>query len=109
VEWTAPNLITDRSATQQETNSTLEDLAFWTETAIGNTLGGQGTVSVAGVFSAPNASPFTMGGGTSQTGDTDAQFIARSLAANGAGSLFLRPDPRNSIVLPAPANYALVR
>jgi hypothetical protein len=50
-----------------------------------------------------------MGGGTSQTSDTNAQFVARSLAANGQGSLLLRPDPRNSITLPAAPTLGLVR
>ncbi len=109
VDWTAPDLIRTRVATIAETNTYLEDLAFWTETSSGNGLGGGGAVTVSGVFVAPNAYPFLLGGGSDNTARQNAQFVARALEVKGNSTVVMQPNPRNSITLPAPAVYLLVR
>ncbi len=96
-------------ATIAETNTYLEDLAFWTETSSGNGLGGGGAVSVSGVFVAPNANPFLLGGGSDNTARQNAQFVARALEVKGNSTVVMQPNPRNSITMPAPAVYLLVR
>lgn len=108
VDWTAPNLITTRSATNTETNTLLEDLAFWTETSAASGMGGGGLVSLAGVFVAPNA-PFSLGGGSDSASRQDAQFMARSLQVTGNATVRMTPDPRDSIKISAAPLTGLVR
>lgn len=106
VEWTAPNAVTDRPATASEWAGWLEDLTLWTETSVKSTIGGQGTVHLAGVFALPNAAPFELGGIGSQNIDADAQFWTRQLRLAGQALLEMAPNPDDSIPV---IDYVLVR
>ena len=106
MDWTAPNLVS--GVPVQADWGNLEDLAFWTETSASTSLGGGGALYVTGVFFMPNANPVSIGGNAGQTIGANAQFIARSFAENGGGTLMLRPLP-NDVVRPPQQAYVLVR
>lgn len=107
MDWSAPNLIAAGSA--QTDWDQLEDLALWTETSAGNSMGGSGTLTVSGVFFLPNADPFIIGGGSSQSNGANAQFVARRLELNGSGVLLMRPKPEDAVTIPLPPSFGLVR
>ena len=56
----------------------------------------------------PNAMPFAVGGGGSQT-LTNAQYIARAFSVTGGGTLSLTVDPRNAVTIPSITGFLLVR
>jgi hypothetical protein len=115
IEWTAPNVQKVLASTAAE-QRLLEDLALWTESSgldstptrykVG---GGAGSVTFGGVFFIPNANPFELGGQANADIPFDAQFITRRLAASGQGTITLTPDPRNSVTVPLPPSFGLVR
>jgi hypothetical protein len=105
VDWTAPNSVTDQPAGPAEW-AQLEDLTLWTEASDESSIGGQGTVHLAGVFALPNAKPFTLGGIGSQNIDADAQFWTRRLRLAGQALLEMAPNPDDSIPT---LDYILVR
>ena len=107
VDWTAPNVnnVTFPTAAQL---ANFEDLALWSETETNQGIGGNGAISLSGIFFAPNANPFAIGGGGSMD-VTDAQFITRKLRANGGGTLLMRPAFPNVIPIPALTGFTLVR
>jgi hypothetical protein len=113
MEWTAPNTV-GAGATSTDWGA-LEDLTLWTEssgTGSGipvNSIGGGGQMYVAGVFFLPNANPFVISGGSFQANGANAQFIVRRLSANGQGTLTMRPNPNDSIVIPPAPSSSLVR
>jgi hypothetical protein len=104
-DWTAPNL----SSTKPTNWDNLEDLALWTETSVGNNVSNGGNQVVSGVFFLPNANAFTISGAGSQTNAGNAQFIARRLVVANSGALYLRPSPGDTVTLPLPSTFALVR
>jgi hypothetical protein len=105
IVWTAPN-VTDAPTTDY---SQLEDLALWTETRLNNSLGGGGALSVSGVFFAPNAKPLSVSGGATSAQPANAQFLARQIFFTGGSKLSMRPNRSNSVSIPAPTQYSLVR
>jgi len=48
-------------------------------------------------------------GGSFQANGANAQFIVRRLQANGQGTLTMRPNPNDSIVIPPAPSSSLVR
>ncbi len=107
LEWTAPNTTTALStATDWEK---LEDLAFWTETSGGNSIGGSNaTMTLKGIFFTPNANAFDINaGGAGIT--ADAQFITRKLNVQGGGQMTMTADPNNSVPFKFFSSYDLVR
>lgn len=104
VVWTAPNRY---PLTFPPTSSVgLEDLAVWSEGDGVSELKSGGTLIGNGIFFAPNSdyewrSPAT---GTA----LDAQFYARTMFLF-QGTLRLRPNKHNTIVVPLAGNYTLIR
>lgn len=100
VDWSAPNGITDRQPEDWELASTVpfEDLALWTE-AGGNTSGltGGASTSLSGIYFLPNADSFNLAGNGSLPVYLSAQFIATSLKITGGATLYLVPNPQDSI------------
>ncbi|HET7690258.1 MAG TPA: hypothetical protein VFK41_07765 [Nocardioidaceae bacterium] len=115
IDWTAPNTRdADMSALSQADKQAawnqLEDLAFWSE-AYGSskfTMSGGAGLHLVGVFMTPNADPFTVTGGGSQT-LTNAQYVATKFEVNGGASLTMRVDPNNTVTLPKLTTFDLVR
>jgi Flp pilus assembly protein TadG len=107
IDWSAPNA-TSSPPTDLD-KAELEDLALWTETSSVSSIGGNGSMSVSGVFFAPNADPFKIAGKSSQTNGANAQFISRRLEVNGNGQLTLRPNPNDAVGIPQPIEFGLVR
>jgi hypothetical protein len=107
IDWSAPNATS--AAPTLPYKQQLEDLALWTETSAGNSIGGNGSMSVSGVFFAPNADPFKIAGGGSQTNPANAQFVSRTLQVSGNGTILLRPNPNDVVGIPLPTQYSLVR
>jgi len=113
LDWTAPNA-SDSPMYADDTTSApflanFEDLALWTETANNNSLSGGGSTAIQGIFFLPNANPFTISGGASQSIDRDAQFITRKLTMSGNGVLSMRPNPNNAISFSFVSGASLVR
>jgi hypothetical protein len=124
VDWTAPNSIdiTVDSAGDPTTGALAgwgdvngpEDLAFWSESAGNNSsttynMNGQGGLHTVGVYMVPNADSFSIGGGATQN-LVNAQYIATSIALNGAGTnITMRVDPNSAITLPELDPFTLVR
>ena len=112
LDWTAPNksatYISDKATRESAWRNDLEDLALWSESFGLYRMAGSGSLSVSGVFMAPNAMPFTVGGGGSQT-LTNAQYIARTFSVTGGGTLSLTVDPRNAVTIPSITGFLLVR
>ena len=112
LDWTAPNksatYIPDKATREAAWRNDLEDLALWSESYGLYRMAGSGAMSVSGVFMAPNAMPFTVGGGGSQM-LTNAQYIARTFSVTGGGTLSLTVDPRNAVTIPSITGFLLVR
>lgn len=106
-DWSAPNVnsVTAPTATQLQN---LEDLAFWTETASGNSMTGNGNLTLAGIFVSPNANAFVIGGNGDKFTE-DAQFLTRRLEVAGQGHLTMSPQPQNALQIPVLGGYTLVR
>jgi hypothetical protein len=107
IDWSAPNATS--SPPTETDKAELEDLALWTETSSVSSIGGGGSMSVSGVFFAPNAEPFKIAGKSSQTNGANAQFVARRLEVNGNGQLTMRPNPNDAVGIPQPVEFGLVR
>jgi hypothetical protein len=110
VEWTAPNAVPNGPASATDWDN-LEDLTLWTETSEGSSIGGQGTVRLAGVFALPNCygtngNGFTIGGTGSQQIQANAQFWTRKLRLAGNAVLEMAPNPNDSIPV---LDFGLVR
>ena len=103
-------MTTMSQADKQAAWDQLEDLAFWSEAYGSGTFamsGGSG-LHLVGVFMTPNADPFSVTGGGSQT-LTNAQYIATRFEVNGGASLTMRVDPNNTVTLPKLTTFDLVR
>jgi hypothetical protein len=107
IDWSAPNARNVAATPTDWLN--LEDLALWTETSATSGIGGGGAMTVTGAFFTPNCDPFKISGGGSQDNGANAQFITRRLEVNGNGKLIMRPDPVDSVTLPAAPIIGLVR
>jgi Flp pilus assembly protein TadG len=124
VDWTAPNqndVMTLSDGTIDPTKAPAwsdpngpEDLAYWSESYGGSSnptynMNGGGTLHIVGVYMVPNADPFTIGGGASQT-LTNAQYIATSIALNGTNtSISMVVDPNSAVPLGSLKSIGLVR
>lgn len=123
-DWTAPNSVdVTLDANSSPTAAAVaawtdpngpEDLAFWSESA-GNAasttyqMNGQSSLHAVGVYMAPNADPFGIGGGACQS-LTNAQYVASSLSLNGTGTcLDMRVDSYSAVQLPQTTLVGLVR
>lgn len=106
IEWSAPNAIdTPPLAADKDA---LEDLALWTEASSQSSVGGGVAVTLSGIFFAPNADPFQIGGGGA--GNTlNSQVITRRLLVSGGGTLTMQPNPADVVAIPGPTLYELVR
>lgn len=104
VSWTAPN----ETADPPDPAHPFEDLALWSETSEGSSIGGQGTNTTAGVFFLPN-SDVTFTGQATQVQPLNAQFIARRLDVSGQGVLTLMPNPKDAVTIPIPGAVSLIR
>lgn len=104
-DWTAPNLL----ATLPTDWSNLEDLALWTETSANNQINNSGNQQVSGVWFLPNANPFSTSGAGSATNAGNAQFITRRLVVTNSGAIYLKPSAPDTVTLPLPSTFALVR
>jgi hypothetical protein len=124
IDWSAPdtlNATTDASgnptpeavAAWSNPNGP-EDLAMWSESASNDSnttfsMGGSGQLRVRGVYMVPNAAPFIIGGGGTQI-LTNAQYVASSIALNGAGTnITMSVDPNSAVTLPDQGLVGLVR
>lgn len=124
VDWTAPNVLdvtidpsgnpsSDATKYWADTDGP-EDLAFWDESYGSSSnpnyqMAGGGTLHTVGVYMVPNADPFTITGGASQT-LTNAQYIATSIQLNGNNAtLIMTVDPNSAVPLPRLALVGLVR
>jgi hypothetical protein len=100
VDWSAPNGINGRQPTDAElaTTNPFEDIALWTE-AGGNTNGltGGATTSLTGIYFLPNADSFNLAGNGSLPVMLSAQFISRTLKVTGGATVYLVPNPEDSI------------
>ena len=79
-QWTAP------------TEGPFNKLSLWSEVGTDYTINGGGSLTMEGIYFAPEANPFKLTGG----GDfpsLDAQFIARTLQVGGGSTLNLVPNP----------------
>jgi Flp pilus assembly protein TadG len=107
VRWTAPDAVGEEERTTADFEA-LEDLALWTETSGGSNHLLNANLIMAGIFMAPNASPFNITG----TGGFDvknSQFIVDKLDLGGSGTLEMKPDPHDSITIPIIGGFGLVR
>jgi hypothetical protein len=116
IDWTAPNLVSGPVLPPYSDWTNLEDLALWSESSgRGPTTekfrlgGGAGVLSFAGVYFAPNASPFEVSGQADGDVKVNAQFIARRLTLSGKAKITMVPDPNNSVTVPLPPSFGLVR
>lgn len=107
VDWIAPNTTSVRSVAADWAK--FEDLAFWTETSAATNLNGSGSLmTLKGVFFSPNADPFEINAGSGLI-TADAQFITRKLKVSGGGTLNMRANPEDSVLIPFVSGYRLVR
>lgn len=106
LDWTAPNAIATTASAAYWNQ--FEDLAVWSESAGSYKFAGGGGLSTVGVFMVPNAFPVQVGGGSSQT-LVNAQFIARTFAVSGGGTLSLTTDPKNAVTIPPVLTPVLIR
>ena len=109
-DWTSPNQYasTIPTANQSVAWSLFEDLAMWSESSGSFKFGGGGGMDTVGVYMVPNGSPVSVGGGSSQT-LTNAQYISRTFAVSGGGTLSLTTDPKNAVTIPTIKGFLLVR
>lgn len=85
----------------------VEDLAFWTESGGLSDVRGGATMTILGVFAAPNGS-LEFRSGPSSTDPIDAQFIARKLKMFN-GRLNMLPTASNTVSVPLPGSFTLIR
>ena len=105
-DWTAPDLVLQNRTDADMTD--LEDLALWTESEATSSIAGNGGIYLAGVFSLPNAKPFNIGGGGVQN-VWDSQYFTRRLEVRGNGTLQMKPNPYNLVMVPYLGGFELVR
>lgn len=123
VDWTAPNqydAMNDTNGNPLPTSPAAwwdvngpEDMALWAEsgTDAGHSfsMNGQGALRIQGVYMAPNAEPFSIGGGATQN-LVNAQYIASSISLNGnTTALTMKVDPNSAVQLPKLRLVGLVR
>jgi hypothetical protein len=126
VDWTAPNTMdvtTDGEGWPTAAAKAAwtdpdgpEDLALWDESASGPastgnpkmSMAGNGALHTVGVFMVPNAAPFTVGGGGTQT-LTNAQYIASDIAVNGGAYISMKVDANSAVTMQALKPIGLVR
>lgn len=100
IYWSAPNQISGRQPTDTElaTTNPYEDLSLWTEAGGNNNgLTGGASSSLSGIFFLPNADSFNLAGNGSLPIRLSAQFIATSLKVTGGATVYLVPNPYDSI------------
>lgn len=122
IDWTAPDQYDDmtlngkpdpaKSPAWSDPNGP-EDLALWSESGSNTNstynMGGGGTFNVRGIYMAPNADPFTIGGGGTMV-LTNAQFVASTIALNGnTTNITMSVDPNAAVTLPELSLVGLVR
>ena len=105
LEWTAPNQTLDKATSADW--AVQEDLAMWSESAGLFKFTGAGTMSTTGVFMIPNGN-VSVGGGSSQI-LFNSQYISRTFATGGQGSLTMTTDPRSAVTIPSITGYLLIR
>ncbi len=123
VDWTAPNEHDSMTLANGDPDPAKapswsnpdgpEDLAFWSESGVSSSvtynLNGGGSLRTVGVFMAPNADPFIIGGGACQL-LYNAQYIATSIMLNGNNTcISMRVDPNAAVTLPKLSVVGLVR
>ncbi|HEV3365128.1 MAG TPA: TadE/TadG family type IV pilus assembly protein [Acidimicrobiia bacterium] len=108
LEWTAPNQNNVGQPTDAELRE-FEDLALWTETSDGISIGGtNASIILKGILFTPNANPFKMNSGAGGI-TADAQFITRKLEVSGGATLSMKADPNNSVPFSFISGFSLVR
>lgn len=95
VFWSAPN------------EGPFEDLALWSESANGHDFAGSASLTLDGVFFAPNAEIRYQGNGSGNV--VQAQFIADKLTVGGSGGLELAPYFHRIIQVTAHTETGLIR
>ncbi len=95
VFWSAPN------------EGPFEDLAMWSESANGHSFSGSASLTMDGVFFAPNATIRYQGSGSGNV--VQAQFIADKLIVGGSGGLELAPYFHRIIQVTADVDTGLIR
>lgn len=107
IEWTAPNKVAATVTPADQAN--LEDLALWTESAGPlHGVGGGGSTHVAGLFMLANANHFALAGSPVQNME-NSQYVVRRLRVAGNATITLSPNPDDSVKVPEPTQYSLVR
>lgn len=109
VDWSAPDATDDPLQPGDARFSNFEDMALWTETSEVSEVGGQGGLTITGIFFLPNANPVKLSGQSSIGQPFNAQFIARKLELRGVTSLEMAPNPNDSIPTPVFEGFTLVR
>lgn len=109
-DWSAPNQLSTRPlpADLVYNMNPFEDLALWSESSTSSDIKGQGNNSTRGVFFLPNAT-FTFRGQGTQTQPLNAQFFVRRMNVSGQGSLFMKPNPADSLTVDVAGDIALIR
>ncbi|QNN53153.1 TadE/TadG family type IV pilus assembly protein [Nocardioides mesophilus] len=106
-DWSAPNAKPGLPANQTDWDN-FEDLAMWTETSLPSNIGGNGNMTLQGIFMLPNANPFKIGGTGTQI-VTNSQYVVRKLQASGGGVLDMAPDANDAVLVNYFGDYVLVR
>jgi hypothetical protein len=82
-------------------------LSLWSEQSSSQyQINGGAGMALAGIFFTPEASPFSISGG-SPVSQQHAQFITYQLAISGGGTLNMAPDPQNFIQIPPTAGVLI--
>jgi hypothetical protein len=90
------------------TEGPFQALSLWSEQASSQyQINGGAGMSLSGIFFTPEASPFSISGG-SPVAQQHAQFISYQLAISGGGTLNMAPDPQQFIRIP-PTKGVLIR
>ncbi|MDQ3896939.1 MAG: pilus assembly protein TadG-related protein [Actinomycetota bacterium] len=106
VDWSAPNLITNRQPKFEEVDLTAtpppispyENIAFWTEAGgNGNSINGNGSTSMTGVYFLGNADAFNLAGNSGAQVYLSAQFISRTMKVTGGAVVNLVLNPVDAI------------
>ena len=106
VDWSAPNLITNRRPTLADVDLTgvtppvspFEDIAFWTEAGgNNNSINGNGNTKMTGVFFMGNANSFNLAGNSGADVYLSAQFISRTMKVTGGAVVNLVINPVDAI------------
>ncbi len=84
-----------------------DDLAMWSESALGHQLSGQAKLGLEGVFFAPYATVLYRGNGAQQ--QVAAQFVSRKLGTEGQGLLVVRPRFDRAVTIPRSPVTELIR